>query len=46
MIPDLAMLVLIAVYTGLAVSDTISTWSIERKSRKLNTQNNAEEDSR
>ena len=34
MAPDLAMLVLIAFYVGLVVYDTISTWSIERKSRQ------------
>ena len=33
MVPDLAMLVLITVYIGLVISDTIATWSIERKSR-------------
>ena len=33
MVPDLVMLVLIATYTCLVVFDTISTWSIERKSR-------------
>ena len=35
MVPDLVMLVLIATYTCLAVFDTISTWSIERKSRGI-----------
>ena len=34
MAPDLSMLVLIAVYIGLVVYDTVSTWSIERKSRR------------
>ena len=34
MAPDLAMLVLIAVYIGLVIFDTISAWSIERKSRR------------
>ena len=34
MAPDLAMLVLIAFYVGLVIYDTISTWSIERKSRQ------------
>ena len=33
MAPDLAMLVLIAAYIGMVVFDTISMWSIERKSR-------------
>ncbi len=36
MAPDLAMLVLIAVYTALVIYDTISTWSIERKSHRQN----------
>ena len=34
MAPDLAMLVLIAAYTALVIYDTVSTWSIERKSRR------------
>ena len=34
MAPDLAMLVLIAFYIGLVIFDTISAWSIERKSRR------------
>ena len=34
MAPDLAMLVLITIYVGLVIFDTISTWSIERKSRR------------
>ena len=34
MAPDLAMLVLIAVYVGLTIYDTISAWKIERKSRQ------------
>ena len=33
MVPDLAMLGLIAVYIGLVMLDTISLWSIERTSR-------------
>ena len=52
MAPDLAMLVLIAFYVGLVVYDTISTWSIERKSRQhdppangANSQTNAITDS-
>ena len=34
MAPDLAMLALIAFYIGLVIFDTISAWSIERKSRR------------
>ena len=34
MVPDLAMLVLIATYVGLVVYDTVATWSIELKSRR------------
>lgn len=34
MAPDLALLVLVAAYTALTLYDTISTWSIERKSRR------------
>ena len=34
MAPDLAMLVLIAVYTALVIYDTASSWSIERRSRQ------------
>ena len=34
MAPDLTMLVLIAFYIGLVIFDTISAWSIERKSRR------------
>ena len=37
MAPDLAMLVLIAAYIGMVVFDTISMWSIERKSRNQTT---------
>ena len=34
MVPDLAMLVLITVFIGLVIYDTVAAWSIERKSRR------------